>query len=190
VAGWPRDAELKRKAIERIQGIGYPGAWTSKQAIAYLLRAYPGDDEVAGLIAQELAYDGKAYRPFNISDARDELLAGFKNHPLLVGPAEAWLAKSENTRHSPLEVAVLAQIGGTAACRQALLDYLRRGEGMPAIACDATGAGTTTYTRESTAAPELQWTIGGDAATNVVGHVIVVHMSDMDGTRIACGVIN
>lgn len=132
VAGWPRDAELKRKAMERIQGIGYPGAWASKQAIAYLLRACPGDDEVAGLIAQELAYDGKAYRPFNISDARDELLAGFKNHPLLVGPAEAWLAKSENTRHSPLEVAVLAQIGGTAACRQALLDYLRRGEGMPA----------------------------------------------------------
>jgi len=132
VSGWPRDPELKQKAMERIRGIGYPGAWATKQAIAYLLRAYPADDEVAALIAEELAYDGKAYRPFNLSDAHEALLAGFKQHRLLVGPAEAWLANPENTRHYPLELAVVAQIGGTAVCRQALLDYLRRGEGMPA----------------------------------------------------------
>jgi len=132
VTGWPRDPELKRKAMERIRGIGYPGAWAPKPAISYLLDAYPGDDEVAGLIAQELAYEGKAYRTFNLSDAHEALLAGFKNHRLLVGPAEAWLAKPENTRHNPLEVAVVAQIGGTPVCREALLGYLRRGEGMPA----------------------------------------------------------
>ncbi|WP_145928668.1 NACHT domain-containing protein [Termitidicoccus mucosus] len=132
VTGWPREPDLKRKAIERVGGFGYPGTWATKPAIAYLLRAYPGDDEVARLIACELANDRKTYRPFNISDVHEPLLAGFKNHPLLAGPAEAWLASAENTRHSPMEVAVVAQLGGTVICRQALLDYLRRGDGLPA----------------------------------------------------------
>lgn len=133
VTGWPREAKLKQSAIARIRGIGHPGSWAPKPAVAYLLRAYSGDDDVARLIAEELAHDRSThYRVFNISDAHDALMAGFKGHPILQAPAEAWLANPKNTRYSPMDVAVVAQLGGTPRCREALLDYLRRNEGHPA----------------------------------------------------------
>jgi len=62
-----------------------------------------------------------------------------------------------------------------------------RGEGIPNIACTA-GTGSAEHTRAATP-PEIAWSIGGDAATDVVGHVIVVHDADTPTTRIACGVI-
>jgi hypothetical protein len=59
-----------------------------------------------------------------------------------------------------------------------------RGEDIPDIKCSA-GMGSTVTSR-STPDVRLLWTIGGEALTNVVGHVIVVH----DGSaRIACGKI-
>jgi Cu/Zn superoxide dismutase len=64
-----------------------------------------------------------------------------------------------------------------------------RGEGIPNIICAASGRGFGTHTRAETGANA--WTIGGDPATNVVGHVLVVHQNDvpMDPPRVACGVI-
>ena len=65
-----------------------------------------------------------------------------------------------------------------------------RGEGIPKIACQST-SGTATLTRKATDTPDLQWSIGGNATTDVVGHVVVVHDPDvaMSPPRIACGVI-
>ena len=65
-----------------------------------------------------------------------------------------------------------------------------RGEMIPSVVCGATGMGTTMYTRPATD-PTLAWTIGGDPATNVVGHAFIAHAPDvpMMPPRIACGVI-
>jgi len=62
-----------------------------------------------------------------------------------------------------------------------------RGEGIPSITCSGT-TGTTTINRAATDAT-IAWSVGGAAATDVIGHVIVVHDPDTATTRIACGVI-
>lgn len=62
-----------------------------------------------------------------------------------------------------------------------------RGEGIPDIQCSGM-MGMSTVTRDNTD-PKLTWSIGGDATTNVVGHVIVVHDATMPTKRIACGKI-
>lgn len=64
---------------------------------------------------------------------------------------------------------------------------MTRGEGIPNIACSGT-SGTSQVTRAADPATTA-WSIGGDAATDVVGHVIVVHDADTPTMRIACGVI-
>lgn len=62
-----------------------------------------------------------------------------------------------------------------------------RGEGIPSITCAGT-TGTTTINRAATD-PTTAWSVGGAAATNVIGHVIVVHDPDVTTTRISCGAI-
>lgn len=64
---------------------------------------------------------------------------------------------------------------------------MTRGEGIPTITCAGT-TGTTSVVRYPTD-PALAWSIGGDAATNVIGHVIVIHDPTTPMTRIACGAI-
>ena len=130
--GWPRDPELKRGALERIRGIGYPRSWAPKPAIDYLLQGCPGDDDVARMVTEQLALEDRSDRKLSIADVHEDLLKGFAKHPLVVPAAEAWLEKSAPTHYSPLDVAVIAQLGGTPRCRQALLDWLRRGAPMPA----------------------------------------------------------
>lgn len=132
VNAWPREPQFKQSALDRIGAIGYPSTWAPKPALEYILRAYPGDDEVAAMIAKELSRTEDGHSNFSIQDARDWLLAGFKQHRLIVPAAEAWLNDAKNVMHNPLEVAVIAQLGGTAKCRQALLTWLRQGNSMPA----------------------------------------------------------
>jgi hypothetical protein len=67
-----------------------------------------------------------------------------------------------------------------------------RGEGMPKVVCSGT-SGTAMLTRPPTD-PTLAWTVGGDAATNVIGHAFVAHDPDpvdagVTPARIGCGVI-
>lgn len=132
VTGWPHDPHLMKGALERLRGIHHSSSWASKPAIWYLLRASPRDDSVAQIIADQLGKEDRNFWELNISDVHEALLAGFTKHPLLVPAAEAWLEKNAATHHSPLDVAVMAQLGGTLKCRQALLDWLRRGESGPA----------------------------------------------------------
>jgi hypothetical protein len=132
VTGWPRDSQLKRDALERIEGIQRPRSWAPMPAVDYLLRGWPGDDDVARMVASQMFQEDHRFRMLNVADAHESLLAGFTKHPLLVAAAESWLEKNAATSYSPLEVAVIAKIGGTPKCRQALLDWLRRGASMPA----------------------------------------------------------
>src|SRR5262245_40829257 len=64
---------------------------------------------------------------------------------------------------------------------------MTRGEGIPMITCAGT-TGMVTYTRTATD-PTLAWSVGGDATTNVIGHIIVVHDPDAPMLRIGCGPI-
>jgi len=130
--GWPHNAQLMSGALECIRGIGHPKSWAFEPAIEYLLRGCPGDDTVARMIADQLAREQHHYPELQISEVYEALLAGFTKHPLLVPAAEAWLDKNAVTHHSPLDVAVIAELGGTLKCRQALLDWLRRGASLPA----------------------------------------------------------
>ena len=65
-----------------------------------------------------------------------------------------------------------------------------RGEGIPKVMCNGT-TGTATLTRKADM-PDLTWTVGGDATTNVVGHAFVLHDPDsttMPPAAMGCGVI-
>ena len=64
---------------------------------------------------------------------------------------------------------------------------MTRGEGIPSITCSGT-SGTSMLTRANTDATTM-WTLGDGSATDVIGHVIVVHDPDVPMTRIACGPI-
>ncbi len=131
--GWPYNPQLMRSALERIRGIGYPKSWAFKPAIEYLLHGCPGDDAVARILADLLAKEDRHNLEVSISDVHEALIDGFSKHPLLVPAAEAWLDKNAKTHHSPLDIAIIAQLGGTPKCQQALLDWLRlrRGEWHP-----------------------------------------------------------
>lgn len=130
--GWPHNPRLMEGALERIRGIGYPESWALEPAIEYLLRGCPGEDAVAQALAEQLTIEQRHYPQMQISEVYEALLSGFTNHPLLIPAAEEWLDKNAMTNHSPLDIAVIAKLGGTQKCRQALLDWLRRGESMPA----------------------------------------------------------
>jgi len=130
--GWPRNPQLMSGALERIRGIGHPKSWAFKPAIEYLLRGCPGDNAVARMLADQLAKEQHHYPTLQISEVHEALLSGFTKHPLLVPAAEAWLDKNAVTHHSPLDIAVIAKLGGTLKCRRALLDWLRRGASLPA----------------------------------------------------------
>jgi Cu/Zn superoxide dismutase len=62
-----------------------------------------------------------------------------------------------------------------------------RGEGIPDVMCTGM-TGTSTVTRMATD-PMLAWSVGGAAATNVVGHAFVVHNPGDPAPRIGCGLI-
>ncbi|HKP59356.1 MAG TPA: superoxide dismutase family protein [Polyangiales bacterium] len=61
-----------------------------------------------------------------------------------------------------------------------------RGEGIPDIPCSG-GVAATVYMRETSDAKP--WTVGDPAASNVIGHVVVVHDPDDPMKRISCGQI-
>jgi hypothetical protein len=60
-----------------------------------------------------------------------------------------------------------------------------KGEGLGTLTCAADGTGTATYTTPSAG----YWTIGGDAATDLTQHAVMVHAAAPMATgRIGCGV--
>jgi hypothetical protein len=71
----------------------------------------------------------------------------------------------------------------------ALGEQWARGGGIANITCSATGAGWVVHTVPN--AGDTGWTIGGDALTNVIGHLIVVHQNGVPDAPppVACGAI-
>lgn len=127
VARWPHNPHLMKGALERANGIQHSASWASKPAIVYLLRACPGDHSVVQMIADRMGQEGWKFHELDISHNHEALLAGFAKHPLLVAAAEAWLDRHAKFSYSPLEVSVIARLGGTLKCRDALLNCLRQG---------------------------------------------------------------
>lgn len=130
-AGWGADPQVRQSAMAGLE-MEWPRVWNSKLALNFLLRAGAGDDAVAQVIADQLALDRNDRRALEIHDEYELLLAGFKGHRFVVPAAEAWLEKAENVRYNPLETAVVAQLAGTEKARQYLVNWLKRGDGMPA----------------------------------------------------------
>jgi Cu/Zn superoxide dismutase len=64
---------------------------------------------------------------------------------------------------------------------------MTRGEGIPNIACGGR-MGATMVSRPKTDATTA-WSVGDGSATDVIGHVVVIHDADDPTQRIACGVI-
>lgn len=64
---------------------------------------------------------------------------------------------------------------------------MTRGENIPNVMCGG-GQGVTMHTRAGSD-PTTAWSVGDGSATDVVGHVIVIHDADIPSWRIACGVI-
>ena len=62
------------------------------------------------------------------------------------------------------------------------------GSGTGQITCDAQMKGTLVYTRTGDMAA-TRWTVGGAAATNVVGHTVVIHGVNDTNLRHGCGTI-
>lgn len=127
--GWPNDFELKEEALKRLSGMYGPNPLNEAFAIKYLLRCFPGDDEVAKLLSDQLIEESRSW--FHISDLNEDLLSGFRNHPLLVSAAKNWVSASFKKTRSPLDFSVIAQFTGQDSCRQALLNWLRRGNILP-----------------------------------------------------------
>jgi hypothetical protein len=64
-----------------------------------------------------------------------------------------------------------------------------RGGGIANVPCSATGAGWVVHTVPN--AGDTGWTIGGDALTNVIGRLFVVHQNGVPDAPppVACGAI-
>ena len=128
--GWPNDLELKEEALKCLSIMYGPNPLNEDFAIKYLLRCYPGDDDVANFISDQLKKEDVPYW-FKISDLYEDLLAGFRNHPLIVSAAKEWLSANLTKPASPLDFTVIAQLTGKDSCRHALLDWLRQGNIWP-----------------------------------------------------------
>ena len=64
---------------------------------------------------------------------------------------------------------------------------MTRGEGIPNIVCGGRMGATQVMRAKTDAA--TAWSVGDGSATDVIGHVVVIHDADEPTQRIACGVI-
>jgi hypothetical protein len=129
--GWPKEPELMQAALGSFGQYG-PGRWSPMLAIKYLLAGCAGEESVAQLVVAQLGLAENDRRDIQIFEERAALLLNYTRHPLVGPAAEAWLDRNAGSNHRPIEVAVCAQLAGTDKARQHLLDWLRRGDGMPA----------------------------------------------------------
>lgn len=66
---------------------------------------------------------------------------------------------------------------------------LTRGDGIPNLVCATGRHGMLLLVRESALDMSVAWSIGDGAASDIVGHTLVIHDGDDPSVRIACGVI-
>jgi hypothetical protein len=129
--GWPGDTELRATALRSARKQIMPTEWNEGIALKYLVRAFPGDDDVAGILADVLRTEESLWGKFGDTAGWDSILAGFKGHPTIVPAAEDWLQKYKAERYEENHFAQVAMLARTQKCRQMLIDRLKGGKLAP-----------------------------------------------------------
>ena len=120
---WATDETLRERALRAGNGYGGPGEWNSRIAVKFLMRACPGDDEAAKVLAKAMD-PTRGVIPFDIEDW-SFLVKNFAGHRLLVPVAEAWIDADAN-KHG-YKIAEVAMLGRSHRCVDFLLEGLRTG---------------------------------------------------------------
>lgn len=106
--GWSGAPALRSLLIEAVQPDHVSGGWTASDAWLVLLKAFPADSEVAGLVAQHLQED----YPF-IGDDDGEawrlLEEGYRDFPVVVDAAENRLFRKREIWHRDVDAAYVAR---------------------------------------------------------------------------------
>jgi hypothetical protein len=124
--GWPGDAELRRVALQSAQNLRIPAKWDHRLALRYLVKAFPGDNDVAEIIAGILQKEKHLDVAFDaMSDTWDAILAGFKSHPAIISAAEAWLRQHAKDSYDVVNIARIAMLARTHTCTQVLIEQLK-----------------------------------------------------------------
>jgi hypothetical protein len=121
--GWPGHEDIKKSAIHRIEDryTQRERAFDRESAWKIAVEEFPGDDEVAKVIAHEL---NQQYPEFGHDLDKNKLLSAFAGHPLIVPVCEAYLSKSElKDRYRDSLVAGLAK---TETSKKLLIDWALR----------------------------------------------------------------
>lgn len=116
--GWPGNPRLKKEFLHSAQGhYSRPNAI----ALLVLVTAFPQDDDVASLLAQEL----EQRSPFVGSDSIWPVLpSSFRDHPTVVQKLDQWVMKGDY--HDPIALHHAALVGRTEKMKQALLDGINK----------------------------------------------------------------
>jgi len=131
--GWPGDKELRTIALSSAQNRRMPTEMDDRLALRHLVKAFPGDNDVAEIIADILKEEDRLRFTFDaMSEGWDALLEGFKSHPVIIPAAEAWLQKHGIGGHDVVGIAQVAMLARTRPCKQILIDRLKDKDLFPA----------------------------------------------------------
>jgi len=128
---WPQDNELKSIALTSARQRIMPTKWDDRMALRYLMKAYPGDDEVAQIVAEKLSKEEHINTVFDRSEGWADLHAGFNGHPIVAAAAEDLVKKYSEDRYREMEVAQLASLCGPKRGKEILLEFLQKLTGRP-----------------------------------------------------------
>lgn len=130
--GWPGDTELRTVALESAQNRWMPTEWDNRLALRYLVKAFPGDNEVAEVVADILKKEDHLSVAFDaMSEGWDAILEGFKSHPAIIPAAEAWLQKHGSDSRDVVSIAQVTMLARTHTCKQVLIDQLKNDRVFP-----------------------------------------------------------
>jgi hypothetical protein len=130
--GWRDDAQLRKAAIESSAEGWWPAKWDRRLAVQYLVKTFPGDNDVADIIAGILKNEDHLRVVLDpMSEGWEAVLQGFRSHPHVVPAAEAWLQEHGIKGHDVVSIAQVAMLARTEVCKQILIDRLKAGDLFP-----------------------------------------------------------
>jgi hypothetical protein len=120
--GWPKNLRLKTECLRSAPAhYSQPGLIDRAIALFVLVSAFPQDDDVASLVAQELGQRS----PFVGSDSIWPVLpSSFRDHPTVVQALDQWVVKGEY--HDPIALHHGALVGRTEKMKEALLEGINK----------------------------------------------------------------
>ena len=118
--GWPKSSRLKAECIESAHPhVVNAGLMDRDIALFVLLKAFPQDDEVAGVIANLLR---ERFSSFGHESIWHLLPVSFRDHPKVVSALDEWVTKED--RHDPIALHHAALVGRTRTMKHKLLEAL------------------------------------------------------------------